>query len=117
MSNKVKVKVSGSHFRNSFNTGKTKLRENEEKKVEVTPAVRNAVQSGTLELIEGSLGPDKKEKSFQGNEQDRKESEEADESEKELEDFTKDELKDMCEEKGLKKSGKKQELVERLKNQ
>lgn len=116
MSNKVKVKVSDSHFKNSFQTGKTKIREGETKEVEVTAAVRNAVKARNLVLVEGSLGPEKTEKSFQEDDGSGKKGEKAD-GDKALKDYTKDELKEMCEEEGLKKSGTKDELIERLKNQ
>lgn len=112
--NTVKVKVTEHHFKNSFNTGKSTVGL-EPEEVEVNNAVRNAVQAGTLELVEGDLTPSRDEKSFQGDEQGGEESKETDEPN--FEEMTKDELKELCEENDLKKSGTKDELVERLKNQ
>jgi len=112
--NTVKVKVTEHHFKNSLNIGSKTVGLKPEE-VEVNATVRNAVQAGTLELVEGSLAPERNEKSFQGDEQSGEESKEVDESH--YSDMTKDELKDLCEENDLKKSGKKSELIERLKNQ
>lgn len=115
MVNEVKVKVSDNHFRNTYSLGGKTVSNKQASTVEVTETVRNAVQAGNLELIEGSLTPSKDEKSFQGDGSGGEESEEADEQD--FEEMTKDELKELCEEKDLKKSGTKDELVERLKNQ
>jgi len=117
MSNKVKVRVSDNHFRNTYSIGEKTLTNKKAKEVEVTTTVRNAVQAGNLELVEGSLAPEKDEKSFQGDEGRGDEAKEEDDETESLEDYTKAELKEMCEEKGLKKSGRKSELVERLKNE
>jgi len=117
MSNKVKVRVSDNHFRNTYSIGEKTLTNKEAEEVEVTTTIRNAVKAGNLELVEGSLAPEKNEKSFQGDESGGEETEEVDDQTESLEDYTKPELKEMCEEKGLKKTGRKSELVERLKNE
>jgi len=116
MSNKVKVRVSDNHFRNTYSLGEKTVTNQEAQEVNVTATVRNAVRAGNLELVEGSLGPEKDEKSFQGDESGGEETKETDDEPESLENKTKAELKELCEEKDLKKSGKKKELVERLKN-
>jgi len=117
MANKVKVRVSDNHFRNTYSIGEKTVTNQEAQEVEVTTTVRNAVQAGNLELVEGSLAPEKDEKSFQEDEGRGDEAEEEDDGTESLEDKTKAELQEMCEEQGLKKTGKKAELVERLKNE
>jgi len=110
--NTVKVKVTDHHFKNSFSVGE-KTVGTEPEEVEVNQTIRNGVQAGTLELIEGTLAPQRDEKSFQGDEQSGEESEEADDEE--LEEMTVDELREMAEDRGLKKSGTKDELISRIK--
>lgn len=117
MSNTVKVKVSDNHFRNTYSLGGKTVDDQEPTRVEVTPTVRNAVQAGNLVLVQGSLAPERDEKKFQGDEAGREEVEESDEGVGSLKDKTKKELKELCEEKDLKKSGNKDELVERLREE
>lgn len=112
MSEKVKVKVSESHFRDTFNLGDTKVGRDEVVEVEKTITVRNAVNKGTLELVEGEIGTRKR---FQGDDKSGEEGEEDDGQD--LTDITKKELQEMCEDKGLKKTGTKKEIIERLKNE
>lgn len=114
MTDQVKVRVNDHHFKNKYSLGEKTVGKEEPEKVEVNNTVRNAVQAGTLELIEGSLSPERDEKEFQENEQSGAEGEEDDESD--FSEMTVDELKQRCEEKDLKKSGTKDELIERLKN-
>lgn len=121
MSDKVKVKVADHHTRTQYSIGEQTVSKNEVSEVEPNTTVANAVRAGTLELVEGEIPSQ-----FQGDDGDRTESEEDSEEdgetqepeqdEKDLEDYTKEELKDLAEEKGLKKSGTKSEIVERLKN-
>lgn len=114
MTRTVKAKVTDHHFKTKYSIGDTMLNDREAKEVEVNDALRNGVCAGNIELVEGSLAPEKDEKSFQEDEQSGEESETDDENEEDLEELTKHELKELCEEKDLKKSGTKKELVERL---
>jgi len=116
MSKKVKVKVSDHHFKANYSIGDKTVSKHEATEVEPNITVANAVKAGTLQIVEGEL-PAK----FRGADPSRTETEETDESEEETEEpefdgKTKDELKEMLESRGLKKSGAKDELVERLKN-
>jgi len=115
MTDTVKVKVTDHHFKSHFKVGDVTVTDEEPVEVEPNVTVRNAVQAGTLELVKGRLRPEKDEKEFQEDDGTREESEGLDE--KSLRDRTVDDLKDMCEEKDLKKTGTKDELVERLLNQ
>jgi len=115
MGKTVKVTVTDHHFKTKYSLGNTTVNDREVSEVELTETVRNAVQAGNLELVEGDLTPERDEKTFQGNEAGGKNSEGNDDQKEGLEDKTKNELKEMCEEQGLKKSGTKQELIDRLK--
>jgi hypothetical protein len=113
MSETVKAKVAEHHFKGHVSVGNTTLRKDEEKEVKPNTTLLNMVDAGNVVVTEGSLDSGRVEKSFQGDDESGEESE----GENELEGLTKDELKEKCEEQGLKKSGTKTELVERLKNE
>lgn len=124
MDNTVKVQVTKHHFKNQFRVGDKLVTRESPTEVRPNVTVRNAVQAGTLKLVEGSLSPSEDEKSFQGDEAGGEGVEEIDEpaetekreDEEDLSGLTVDELSQRCEEQGLKKSGTKDELIERLKN-
>lgn len=110
MSGTVKAKVSESHFKKQVNVGDKKLVKDEAREVQVNSTVRNMERAGNVVIVEGSLRSDD-EKSFRGDDGTGEESEKDDLSEK-----TVSELRDLCEQHDLKKSGTKDEIIERLKN-
>lgn len=115
MTDEVKAKVADHHFKENVEVGDTRLNKRKSKTVKPNRTLRNMVQAGNVIVTEGSLAPERDEKSFQGDDGSGEDGEEG-LGEEDLTDLTVDELKEKCEEKGLKKSGTKDELVERLKN-
>lgn len=115
MSNEVKAKVADHHFKENVKVGDTRLTKRKPETVKVNTTLRNMVQAGNVIVTEGSISPEKSEKSFQENDGSGENSEEG-LGEEDLKDLTVDELKEKCESEGLKKSGTKSELIERLKN-
>jgi len=115
MTETVKAKVAEHHFKAHVSVGDTTLRKDEEREVKPNTTLRNMVREGNVIVTEGSLSPEKNEKSFREDDESGEKSEEA--SREELESKTVDELKNMCDENDLKKSGTKDELVERLLNE
>jgi len=125
----VKAKVSEHHFKRRVSVGNVTLTKSENREVEVNTTLRNMVKAGNVVVTEGDIYGGEQEKNFQGDDESGEESEADDAEEAEtpgneldaeapenFEDKTVEELKDLCEEFGLKKSGTKDELVERLKN-
>jgi hypothetical protein len=129
MANTVKAKVSEHHFKRRVSVGNVTLTKSESQEVEVNTTLRNMVKAGNVVVTEGDIHGGEQEKNFQGDDESGEESE-ADDAETEeaprnepdaeveggFEDKTVEELKDLCEERNLKKSGTKDELIERLKN-
>jgi len=129
MSNTVKAKVSEHHFKRRVSVGNVTLTKSESQEVEVNTTLRNMVKAGNVVVTEGDIHGGEQEKNFQEDDESGEESE-ADDAEAEeaprdepdaesvegFEGKTVEELKDLCEERDLKKSGTKDELVERLKN-
>jgi lipopolysaccharide export system protein LptA len=115
MTETVKAKVADHHFKGHVSVGDTKLVKEESRSVEPNVTLRNMVREGNVVVTQGSLRPERDEKEFQEDDESGEEGETSS-GEKELEDRTVNELKDLLEEKDLKKTGTKNELVERLKN-
>lgn len=129
MTDTVKAKVAEHHFKGQINIAGTTLVKSEAREVEPNITLRNMESAGNVIVTEGDLTPEKNEKSFREDDGAGEESESDDEPQEEpeeveeeqeaesLEDLTVDELRERCEEQGLKKSGNKEELIERLKNE
>ena len=115
MTETVKAKVAEHHFKKQVNIGEKTLDRDESREVEVNNTLRNMVRAGNVVITEGSLRPERDEKRFREDDESGEKGE-ANPGEQDLKDKTVDELKDLLEEKDLKKTGTKDELVERLKN-
>lgn len=115
MTDEVKAKVAEHHFKENVNVGGTRLTKRKPETVKVNATLRNMVRAGNIIVTEGSISPERDEKEFQGNDGSGENSEK-NAGEDSLKGLTVDELKEKCESEGLKKSGTKDELVERLKN-
>lgn len=110
MSNTVKATVNEHHFKGHINVGDKTLTKRDEKTVKDSETLRNLVREGTVKVTQGSLRPERDEKEFQENDESGEESEDA------LGEKTVKELRNICEQKDVKKSGTKDEIIERLKN-
>lgn len=110
MSNTVKATVNEHHFKGHINVGDETLTKRDEKTVKDSETLRNLVREGTVKVTQGSLRPQSDEKEFQQDDKSGEESEEA------FEEKTVKELREICDNKDVKKSGTKDEIVERLKN-
>lgn len=131
----VNVRVSKDHFKSTIPVAGTEVTDKEFTEVEATDLVRSYVNRGVFILEEQEQFPEPSNETSGGDDTDgeedkgdvgqdtesEKEQDEAEEvekySEEELREKNKDELKDLCEEHDLKKSGNKDDLVERLKNE
>jgi len=130
MANTVKAKVSEHHFKRRVSVGNVTLTKSESQEVKVNTTLRNMVKAGNVVVTEGDIHGGEQEKNFQGDDESGEEGE-ADDAEAEeapgnepdakvpesFEGKTVEELKELCEERDLKKSGTKDELIERLKNE